>query len=108
MKNNMMKKLWLSALVLAISAFAASAKGEVVVLATGGTIAGANADKCAVTGYTSGVVGADALVQAVPEISRIADIRSRQVFQTGSENLMLVQVFALADAVREELAKSSV
>ena len=86
----------------------ASAKSEVVVMATGGTIAGASADKSAVTGYTSGVVGADALVQAVPELSRIANIRSRQVFQTGSENLMLDQVFALADAVREELAKPSV
>ena len=85
-----------------------SARNEVVVLATGGTIAGASADKSAVTGYTSGVVGADALVQAVPELSRIANIRSRQVFQTGSENLTLDQVFALADAVREELAKPSV
>ena len=62
----------------------ASAKGEVVVMATGGTIAGASADKSAVTGYTSGVVGADALVQAVPELLRIANIRSRQVFQTGA------------------------
>ena len=85
-----------------------SAKSEVVVMATGGTIAGASADKSAVTGYTSGVVGADVLVQAVPELSRIANIRSRQVFQTGSENLTLDQVFTLADAVREELAKPSV
>ena len=86
----------------------ASAKGEVVVMATGGTIAGASADKSAVTGYTAGVIGADALVQAVPEISQIANVRSRQVFQMASENLMLDQVFALADAVREELAKPSV
>ena len=85
-----------------------SAKSEVVVMATGGTIAGASADKSAVTGYTSGIVSADSLVKAVPELSQIANIKSRQVFQTGSENLMLDQVFELADAVREELAKPSV
>ena len=86
----------------------ASAKSEVVVMATGGTIAGASADHSAVTGYTSGVVAADALIKAVPEISQIANVRSRQVFQTGSENLTLEQVFVLADAVREELARPNV
>ena len=95
-------------LVLGVALADASAKGEVAVLATGGTIAGASADRSAVTGYTSGVVGADALVKAVPEISQIANVRSRQVFQTGSENLTLEQVFALADAVREELARPTV
>ena len=48
------------------------------------------------------------IVRAIPEISRIANIRFRQVFQTGSENLTLNQVFALADAVRKELARPSV
>ena len=95
-------------LVLGVALADASAKDEVAVLATGGTIVGASADRSAVTGYTSGVVGADALVKAVPEISQIANVRSRQVFQTGSENLTLEQVFTLADAVREELARPTV
>ena len=106
----MRKLLMMSAvcMVAVVARAAASEKSEVTVLATGGTIAGASADRSAVTGYTSGVVGADALVRAVPEISQIANVRSRQVFQTGSENLTLEQVFVLADAVREELARPSV
>ena len=81
---------------------------EVVVLATGGTIAGVHEDRSAVTGYKAGVVGADDLLRAVPEVSRIAKVRSRQVFQMASENMTLDKVFALADAVREELARPSV
>ena len=106
----MRKLLVLSAVCMAFGVVRAaeSVKGEIAVLATGGTIAGASADRSAVTGYTSGVVGADALVKAVPEISQIANIRTRQVFQTGSENLTLEQVFVLADAVREELARPNV
>ena len=106
-----MKKL----MMLVMGAFAAevamadvAVTNEVVVLATGGTIAGVHEDRSAVTGYQAGVVGADDLLRAVPEVARIAKVRSRQVFQMASENMTLDKVFALADAVREELARPSV
>lgn len=86
----------------------ASAKNEVVVLATGGTIAGSCVDRSAMTGYATGVIGVDELMQTVPDVSQIADVRSRQVFQMASENMMIDHLFVLADAVREELAKPSV
>jgi L-asparaginase len=52
---------------------------NIAVFATGGTIAGAAASSSDTTTYTSGVVGIAALVEAVPEISSIANIQGVQV-----------------------------
>lgn len=47
-------------------AFAASAKPNVKILATGGTIAGSAASATATTGYKAGALGIDVLINAVP------------------------------------------
>lgn len=49
-----------------------SAKPLVVILATGGTIAGRAASRTDTTGYVAGAVGIDALVAGVPELAGFA------------------------------------
>ena len=51
---------------------------NVVVLATGGTIAGAAASDVQV-GYTSGQLGVDQLIAAVPQAKKLANLRGEQI-----------------------------
>lgn len=62
-------------------------KPLVVVLATGGTIAGRGGDATVTVGYKAAVVGVEALVETVPELRKLARIRAEQVFQIASENM---------------------
>jgi len=59
---------------------------SVVVLATGGTIAGA-ATTNVQAGYTSGQVGVEQLIAAVPEAGKIANLRGEQVSNIGSQDM---------------------
>ena len=73
-------------LLLLVSAFATGQTGKlpnVVILATGGTIAGA-AKTGAQAGYTSGQVNIDAMIDAIPEVKKIANIKGEQVSNVGS------------------------
>ncbi|HEY2796474.1 MAG TPA: type II asparaginase [Thermoanaerobaculia bacterium] len=58
----------------------------VVVLATGGTIAGAAATDVQ-AGYTSGQVGVDQLLAAVPQARKLAALRGEQVSNIGSQDM---------------------
>ena len=58
----------------------------VVVLATGGTIAGA-ASSNVQAGYTSGQVGVEQLIAAVPEAKKLANLRGEQVSNIGSQDM---------------------
>ena len=63
-----------------------SRKPHIVILATGGTIAGAAA---AETGgaYTSGKIGVDDLLSVIPEIRNLADISGEQIASIGSQDM---------------------
>jgi len=69
---------------------AAPAKGgplpTVVVLATGGTIAGAAASDVQ-AGYASGQVGVEQLLAAVPQAKGLATLRGEQVSNIGSQDM---------------------
>jgi L-asparaginase len=68
---------------------AASAKTvlpTVVVLATGGTIAGA-AETDVQAGYKSGQVGVEQLLAAVPQAKKLASLRGEQVSNIGSQDM---------------------
>lgn len=87
------RSFWLTALVLTITVPAASplraeqgALPQVVVLATGGTIAGAAASDVQ-AGYTSGQVGVDQLLAAVPQAKKLATLRGEQVANIGSQDM---------------------
>jgi L-asparaginase len=60
--------------VLLFAASAANAKPRIMILATGGTIAGAQTSATE-AGYKSGSFSVDDLLKAVPQLNDLADIR---------------------------------
>jgi L-asparaginase len=59
---------------------------QVVILATGGTIAGQQ-KKPGEAGYTAGQVAVDAIIAAVPELRGIAQVRGEQIASIGSQDM---------------------
>jgi L-asparaginase len=82
-------------------------KGNVVILATGGTIAGAAATGTQ-SGYTSGAVTIDAMLKAVPGINDLADIKGEQISNVGSQDMSFDIMLKLAKRINELLAKPDV
>lgn len=81
---------WFAGVVLsALStvALAQAAKPHVVVLATGGTIAGAGASAVHSATYAAAKVPVDKLLAGLPELARVARVSGEQVFQIASESL---------------------
>jgi len=60
---------------------------NIMILATGGTIAGTAASSTQIVGYTAATVGIDALLNAVPELKKAANVRGEQVLQVASESM---------------------
>jgi len=93
--------------VLASAQLASAAgknKANVVVLATGGTIAGAAATGTQ-AGYTSGAVNIDAMIAGVPGITDLATIKGEQISNVGSQDMTFDIMLKLAKRINE-LAKS--
>ena len=97
----------LPAAVLLAAVTCASAKPKVVILATGGTIAG-SAESGTSAGYQSGAVGVDILIEAVPEMKEIADVSGEQIASIGSQDMNDEVWLKLAKRVNELLAKPDV
>ena len=79
-------------------------KPNIVILATGGTIAGAAATGTQ-SGYTSGAVGIDTMIAAVPGITKLANIKGEQIANVGSQDMSFDILLKLAKRINE-LAKS--
>ena len=79
----------------------------IVVLATGGTIAGAAASDVQ-AGYTSGQVGVEQLLAAVPQAKKIATLRGEQVANIGSQDMNDSVWIKLATRVNAVLAQPDV
>ena len=93
----------IAALTLQAPAAAQSPAGSlptVVVLATGGTIAGAAASDVQ-AGYTSGQVGVDQLLAAVPQAKKLAVMRGEQISNIGSQDMNDEVWLKLANRVNE-------
>ena len=75
-------------------------KRNVVILATGGTIAGAAASGTQ-AGYTSGAVTIDAMLAAVPGIDKLAGIKGEQVSNVGSQDMSFDILLKLAKRINE-------
>lgn len=80
---------------------------NVIILATGGTIAGAAASG-AQAGYTSGQVNIDAMINAIPEVKKIANIKGEQVSNVGSQDMSFEIMLKLAKLIDEYAAKQDV
>lgn len=81
---------------------------NVKILATGGTIAGSATSNTATTGYSSGAIGVDTLINAVPEMKEIANVSGEQIVNTGSSNINNEILLKLAKRVNELLASDDV
>ena len=83
-------------------------KPNVVILATGGTIAGAGADAANSATYTAAKVPVDKLIAAVPQVGNVANVRGEQVFQIASESFTDAQLVQLAKRVSQLLKQDDV
>ncbi|MES2017439.1 MAG: type II asparaginase [Pseudomonadota bacterium] len=81
---------------------------NVTILATGGTIAGTGASSTTTVGYTAATVGVQRLIQAVPELAKVANVSGEQVFQIASENMSNEHWLILAKRVNVLLAQPNV
>lgn len=90
-----------AAAVLLAAAALAHAQGlpNVVILATGGTIAGAGATAVNSATYSAAKVPVDKLIAGLPELSKVANVRGEQVFQVASESLTNDNLLVLAKRV---------
>jgi L-asparaginase len=102
------------ALVISSSAFAQAKKTtttpkkpHIVIVATGGTIAGA-ATSATDAGYQSGAVGVDLLIQAVPQMKDVAEVTGEQIASIGSQDMNDEVWLKLAKRVNELLADPGV
>jgi L-asparaginase len=82
-------------------------KANIVILATGGTIAGAAATGTQ-SGYTSGAVTIDAMLAAVPGIKDMANVKGEQIASVGSQDMSFDIMLKLAKRINELLATPGV
>ncbi|WP_447778932.1 asparaginase [Variovorax boronicumulans] len=96
------------AALLAASALAQAQQAlpNVVILATGGTIAGAGASAVNSATYAAAKVGVEKLIAGLPELAKVANVRGEQVFQVASESLTNDNLMTLAKRV-SALSKQS-
>ena len=84
-----------------------SRKPNIVILATGGTIAGSGATGTQ-SAYTSGAVTIDAMVDAVPGVKDLANIKGEQVANVGSQDMSFDIMLKVAKRINELLPKKDV
>jgi L-asparaginase len=94
-------------ILIANLAFAEGKKANIVILATGGTIAGAAATGTQ-AGYKSGAVTIDSMLAAVPGISDLADIKGEQISNVGSQDMSFEIMLTLAKRINQLLATPQV
>ncbi|OGS13720.1 MAG: L-asparaginase [Elusimicrobia bacterium RIFOXYA12_FULL_57_11] len=84
-----MKKHYLAAFIILLCAAIATAAElpRILVLATGGTIAGTGATATQTAGYKSAVLPVESLLSAVPQLHGIAAVRGEQFAQVDSKNM---------------------
>jgi L-asparaginase len=107
---NRLQKMQVICVAVAVTAgaqlsYAQAKKANVVILATGGTIAGAAASGTQAA-YKSGAVTIDAMIAAVPGIGDLATIKGEQISNVGSQDMTMDIMLKLANRINE-LARSN-
>lgn len=95
----------LFAAVISFCTASAFALPNITVLATGGTIAGGG-DSATSSSYQAGKVGIDALINAVPDIKKIANLSGEQLVNIGSQDMNDQVWLTLAKKVNQECDKT--
>lgn len=83
-------------------------KPRIVILATGGTIAGTASDPATTVGYQVATLSVETLIQSVPSLAQVARVRGEQVFQIASENITPTHWLTLARRINTLLAQPDV
>lgn len=78
---------------------------RIIILATGGTIAGSG-ESATKAAYTAGKVPIDDLLNAVPQIHQIAKISGEQIAQIGSQDMNVQTWLKLSDRINEIFEKN--
>ncbi len=97
--NRTLSRCLLLAAGLLASVAAWAGLPNVVILATGGTIAGAGAEATNSATYQAAKVPVDKLIAGVPELAKVASVRGEQVFQIASESFTNEHLVTLARRV---------
>ena len=110
MKTNRIRLLLLISVFISVNCAAsvlAQKKPNIVILATGGTIAGAAASGTQ-AGYQSGAVTIDAMLAAVPGIKDLATVKGEQISNVGSQDMSFDILLTVAKRINELAAKPDV
>ncbi|MBT1427120.1 asparaginase [Dickeya dianthicola] len=104
---------WFNSVFIIVLFFVSSANSagklpNIVILATGGTIAGSAATGTQTTGYKAGALGVDTLINAVPEVKKLANVKGEQFANMASENMTGEVVLKLSQRVNALLARDDV
>ena len=105
MKKSFKNSLLIALLLMVIVPFSQAQKKDlpnVVILATGGTIAGTG-ESATRSAYTSGKVTIDAMIDAVPNIRKLANLRGEQISNVGSQDMSVKIWLDLAKRINELL-----
>jgi L-asparaginase len=105
-KSSKMKKLlFLLLLCLATTVASSQQKPRIIILATGGTIAGEGkaSDRA---GYTAGKIPVSDLIGSIPTVNSIATISGEQISSVGSQDMSIEIWKKLATRVNEIFSKN--
>ncbi|MGF6769985.1 glutaminase/asparaginase [Paraburkholderia sp. GAS199] len=83
-------------------------QANIVVIGTGGTIAGQGNAASNTAAYRCSVLGIDDVLGAIPQVSALANLRAEQLLQTGSENFDNRHLLAIGTRVAELLEQRDV
>jgi glutamin-(asparagin-)ase len=93
---------------LGTPALAQTAKPNVVILATGGTIAGAGASALNSATYAAAKVPVDKLLAGLPELANVANVKGEQVSQIASESFTNDNLMKLGKRISALVKQSDV
>ncbi|KAF1020389.1 MAG: L-asparaginase [Paracidovorax wautersii] len=88
-----------------VAATAPAALPGVTIYATGGTIAGSSASNTDTTNYKAGSIGIQTLIDAVPEMKKVASVTGEQIANVGSSDINGEILLKLSKAINAKLAE---
>lgn len=83
-------------------------KHKILILGTGGTIAGFADNANKTVGYHSGQIGINEIIKTIPGLNNVADIRCEQVFNLSSRLMTPLDWLKLSRDIENALASSDV
>ncbi|KAI0470101.1 L-asparaginase [Xylariaceae sp. FL0804] len=76
---------------------------NITIYATGGTIAGSAGSSDQTTGYQAGALGVDILIDAVPELWNVSNVKGVQIANVGSESITPEILLNITQQIQREL-----